>query len=50
MKPNICNKCHGKCIFSLLNIKGVMGCLWGISKKEAVSILNNSVLDNRGIL
>ena len=22
-KPNICNKCYGRCIFSLLSIKGI---------------------------
>ena len=22
VKPNICNKCHGRCIFLLLSIKG----------------------------
>ena len=50
--PNVCNKYHGRCIFSLLSIEGAgVGCtLWGVSKKKAVSILNNSVSDNWGIL
>ena len=35
-KPNVCNECHSRCIFSLLNIKGAgLRCaLWGVSKKE----------------
>ena len=51
-KPNICNKCYGRCIFSLLSIKGagLRYILWGASKKKAVTILNNSVLDNKDIL
>ena len=50
-KPNFCNKCHGRCIFLLLNIEdaGLRCILWGVSKKEAVSILNNSRLDSSGI-
>ena len=50
-KPYFCNKCHGRCIFLLLNIEdaGLRCILWGVSKKEAVSILNNSRLDSRDI-
>ena len=37
---------------AILNIKGVdYRCiLWAISKNEAVNILNNSVLENKGFL
>ena len=51
-KSNIYNKCHGRCIFSIMNIKGVTFryILWSASKNEAVGILNNSVLEDRGIL
>ena len=37
---------------AILNIKGVdYRCiLWTISKNEAVNILNNSVLENKGFL
>ena len=39
-KSNIFNKCSGRCIFSLLNRKGVyFRCIfWGVSKNEAVKI------------
>ena len=50
-KSNIFNKWYGRCIFWLLKTKGVnFRCiLWAVSKKEAVSILNNSVLEDGGI-
>ena len=37
---------------AILNVKGVdFRCmLWGISKNEAVNRLNNSVLEDKGIL
>ena len=36
---------------AILNVKGVnFRCiLWGINRDEAVNMLNNSVLDNRGV-
>ena len=36
---------------AILNIKGVdFRCiLWGINRDKAVNMLNNSVLDNRGV-
>ena len=37
---------------AILNAKGVdYGCiLWGISKTDAVDMLNNSVLEDKGVL
>ena len=37
---------------AILNAKGVeYGCiLWGISKNDAISSLNNSVLEDKGVL
>ena len=58
-KPLVCNKCHDILmtayelkIIGKLNAKGVdYRCLlWGISKNEAVSILNYFVLEDKGIL
>ena len=59
-EPHVCNKCHDvymtayelKNIAILNVIKGVdfRRILWGISRDEAVNRLNNSVLDNKGIL
>ena len=36
----------------ILNVKGVdYRCIsWGISKKEAVNVLDNSVLEDKGVL
>ena len=59
LKPHLGNKCHDvlKTAYELktiavLNVKGVeCRCiLWGISKNEAVSILNNSVLEHKCLL
>ena len=38
--------------FLILNIKGVDYSVYnvGVNKKNAVNILNNSVLDNKGVL
>ena len=37
---------------AILSVKGVDNrcILWGISKNEAVNILNNSVLEDKGVL
>ena len=37
---------------AILNVKGIdFRCiLWGISRNEAVNRLNNSVLENKGVL
>ena len=53
-EPHVCNKCHDVLMtayelknLAILNIKGVdFRCiLWGISRDEAVNMLNNSVLE-----
>ena len=58
-EPHVCHKCHDVLTtayelknIAILNVKGVdCRCiLWAISKNEAVNILNNSVLENRGVL
>ena len=56
-EPHVCNKCHVLMTAyelkntAILNIKGVdFRCiLWGINRDKAVNMLNNSVLDNRGV-
>ena len=37
---------------AILNVKGVYfrSILWGISKNEAVNVLNHSVLEDQGVL
>ena len=59
LEPYVCNKCHDLFItgyelksISILNVKGVdFRCiLWGIRKDEAVNMLNNSVLEDNGVL
>ena len=55
LKPHVCNECSIRCIFSktkgieILNVKSVdYRCiLCGISRNEAVNILNNCVLEDR---
>ena len=58
-EPHVCHKCHDLLTtayelknIAILNVKGVdCRCiLWAISKNEAVNILNNSVLEDRGVL
>ena len=55
----VCNKCHDVLItacelknIAILNVKGVdFRCtLWSIKKDEAVNRLNNSVLEDKGVL
>ena len=55
----VCNKCHDVLMTAyelkhtaILNVKEVdFRCiLWGISRDEAINWLNNSVLENRGVL
>ena len=57
--PHVCNKCHDVLMTAyelkntvILNVKGVgFRCiLWGISRDEAVKRLNNSVLEDKGVL
>ena len=58
-EPDICNKCHDVLMaahklknIAILNVIGVdFRCiLWGISKNEAANRLNNSVLEDKGVL
>ena len=58
-EPHACNKCRDVLMTAyelknivILNIKGVdFRCiLWGISRDEAVNRLNNSVLEDKGLL
>ena len=58
-EPHICNKCHYVLMtayelknIAIINIKGVdFRCiLLVISRDEAVNMLNNSVLEDRGVL
>ena len=48
-EPYVCNGCHD---FMILNIKGVdyRRCVFNINKSDAINLLNNSVLDNKGVL
>ena len=55
----ICNKCHDVLMtgyklknIAILNVKDAdFRCiLWGISRDEAVNRLNNSVLEDKGVL
>ena len=58
-EPHVCNKCHDVLMAAyelknivILNLKGVdFRCiLWGISWDESVNRLNNSVLEDKGVL
>ena len=58
-KLHVCNKCHGLLMtayelknISILNVKGVdFRCIfWGISRDDVVNSLNNSVLEDKGVL
>ena len=58
-QPYVCNKCHDLSMivydlsdFMILNIKGVdYRCyIFNMSKNDAITLLNNSVLNNKGVL
>ena len=58
-EPHVCNKCHDVLMtayelktISILNVKDVdfRFILWVISRGEAVNRLNNSVLEDEGVL
>ena len=58
-QPYVCNKCHDSSMvvydlkdFVILNIKDVdYRCyIFNISKNDAINLLNNSVLDTKGVL
>ena len=48
-EPHVCNKLKN---IAILNVKGASArcILWGISRDEAVNRLNNSVLEDKGLL
>ena len=61
IEPHVCNKCHDVLMtayklknIAILNVRGVdfRSILWGegIIRGEAVSRLNNSVSENKGVL
>ena len=58
-KPHVCNGCHDLLMmvynlnnFMILNIKGIdYRCyVFNMSKNDAITLLNNSMLDNKGVL
>ena len=59
-QPYVCKKCHDLSLvidynvsnFTFLNIKSVdYRCyMFNMSKKDAITLLKNSVLDNKGVL
>ena len=58
-EPHVCNKCHDLLMvvydltnFLILNIKGVdYRCyVFNMSRSDAINLLNNSCLDNKGVL
>ena len=58
-EPYVCNKCHGLSMvayelknIAILNVKGVdYRCvLWNMTKNDAINVLNNYWLDNKGVL
>ena len=58
-KSHVCNKCHNVLVtvyelknIAILNVSDVdFRCiLWGVSRDVAVNMLNNSVLEDKGVL
>ena len=58
-QPHVCNGSHDLSIvvydlndYMILNIKGIdyRCCVFNMSKNDAMNLLNNSMLDNKGIL
>ena len=58
-QPYVCNGCYDFSMiiqnlddFLISKVKGIdyRCCIVGMNKKDAISLLNNSVLDNKGIL
>ena len=59
IEPHICNKCHDVLMtayelknIAILNVKEIdYRCIsWVVSRDEAVNRLNNSVLEDKGVL
>ena len=58
-EPHVCNKCHDLLMvvydlknFMILNIKGVdsRSYMFNMSRSDAINLLNNSCLGNKGVL
>ena len=58
-QPHVCNRCHDLSTvvydlndFMILNIKGIVyRCyVFNMNKNDAIALLKNSVLDNKGLL
>ena len=58
-EPHVCNGCHDLSLvvydlndFMILNIKGTdyRSYVFNMSRSDAIALLNNSVLDNKGVL
>ena len=58
-EPCVCNQCHDLSMvvygindFMILSTKGVdhRCCVFNMSKNDAIKLLNNSCLDNKGVL
>ena len=58
-QANVCNKCHDFSMvvydlkdFMILNIRGVdYRCyIFNMNKNDAINLLNNSLLDNKGVI
>ena len=58
-EPYVCNGCHDLSVMvyelkdiAILNVKGVdyRSYVFNMSKSDAINLLNNSVLDNKGVL
>ena len=58
-QPRVCNGCHNLSMvvydlndFMISNIKGIdYRCyVFDMSKNDAITVLNNSMLDNKGVL
>ena len=58
-EAHVCNKCHDLLMvvydlknFMILNIKGVdyRGFVFNMSRSDTINLLNNSCLDNKGVL
>ena len=59
LQPYVCNGCHAASMMAnelkniaILNAKGAdyRSILWGINKNDAVDRLNNSALEDKGVL
>ena len=54
-EPYLCNGCHDVVSFNDVAVVCIKGsdyriCFWYISKNDAINLLNNSMLNNKGVL